>query len=122
MGSENDRDLVERVLPNTKKPFPNAHLAYQRKQFETADFSIIQEGECYRPIIFYDISSFVWFARIIEWEFIGFSVDQCFEKLVEMQKEIEKEGKIQGTIHRYLMVAPKNSIRISLELFSFFFN
>lgn len=63
--------------------------------------------EAYRPIVFYDVGAFVWFARVLPWEFPGFSVDRCFERLLRMQAVVEKEGKVQGTIHRFLIVAKK---------------
>jgi hypothetical protein len=44
---------------------------------------------------------------VIEWEFPDFSVDKCFEHLLKMQEMIDKAGKIEGTIHRYLIVAGK---------------
>lgn len=46
-------------------------------------------------------------ARIIEWEFPGFSVDGCFDRLLKMQETIEREGRVSGTVHRYLIVAKK---------------
>lgn len=49
--------------------------------------------------------AFVWFARVIEWEFPGFSVDRCFDRLLAMQEELEKTGEVRGTIHRYLILA-----------------
>lgn len=107
VGGDNDRDLVEMVLPETDKPFPHLNLTEQRKHFETVGFEIVRAEEAYRPIKFYDVGAFVWFAHIIEWEFPGFSVDQCFEQLLKMQDTIEKEGRIEGTIHRYLIVAKK---------------
>lgn len=58
-------------------------------------------------IVFYDVGAFVWFARVLPWEFPGFSVDRCFERLLRMQAVVEKEGKVQGTIHRFLIVAKK---------------
>ena len=107
VGGDNDRDLVEMVLPNTEKPFPHLNLQEQKKAFEDAGFQIIEEDEAYRPIRFYDVGAFVWFAHIIEWEFPQFSVDSCFEHLLEMQKLIEDKGSVEGTIHRYLIVAKK---------------
>lgn len=107
VGADNDRDLVEMVLPGTEKPFPHLYLDEQRRVFEAAGFRIIRAEEAYRPIYFYDIGAFVWFARIIAWEFPGFSVQRCFESLLEMQKTLEKTGKIEGTIHRFLIVAQK---------------
>lgn len=59
VGEDNERDLVEMVLPDTKKPFTE------------------------------------------------FSVDKCFKQLLKMQEEIERKEFVQGTIHRYLIVATK---------------
>ena len=95
------------VLPETRKPFPHLNLKEQREVFENAGFRIIRAEEAYRPIKFYDVGAFVWFAHIIEWEFPDFSVDKCFYQLLKMQKEIEDKGKVEGTIHRYLIVAKK---------------
>ncbi|MCD7811596.1 MAG: class I SAM-dependent methyltransferase [Ruminococcus sp.] len=107
VGSENDRDLVELVLPETEKPFPNLNLKEQLQHFENAGFHILKADEVCRPIVFYDVGAFVWFAHIIEWEFPGFSVDKCFEQLLKMQEMVEKDGRIVGTIHRYLIVVKK---------------
>lgn len=108
VGGENDRDLVKMVLPETEKPFPQLNLTEQRRHFEAAGFEIIRAEEAFRPIKFYDVGAFVWFAHIIEWEFPNFSVDRCFEQLLKMQKVIERDKKFEGTIHRYLIVAKKN--------------
>lgn len=107
VGGDNERDLVEMVLPGTEKPFPDLNLVKQRKNFENAGFKIIKEEEAYRPIKFYDVGAFVWFACIIEWEFPDFSVDRCFEQLLKMQEMIERDGEIEGTIHRFLIIAQK---------------
>ena len=107
MGEDNDRDLVELVLPGTEKPFPHLNLAEQRRGFEAAGFQILQAEEAYRPIYFYDTGAFVWFARIIEWEFPGFSVERCFQPLLKIQEMIDRDGQLEGTIHRYLIVAKK---------------
>ena len=107
VGDENDRDLVEMVLPGTPMPFPGENLTCQKKAFEDEGFEILQADEAFRPIVFYDMGAFVWFARIIEWEFPGFSVDRCFDRLLEMQEVMERDGKVAGTIHRYLIVARK---------------
>lgn len=107
VGAENDRDLVKMVLPDVPKPFPELELSIQQKKFEDAGFKILRAEEAFRPIRFYDVGAFVWFAHIIEWEFPGFSVDRCFDGLLKMQKEIDDNGVVEGTIHRYLVVAKK---------------
>ncbi len=107
VGEDNDRDLVEMVLPEADRPFPHLNLKKQCKHFEAAGFEIVRAEEAYRPIKFYDVGAFVWFAHIIEWEFPEFSVDKCFEQLLKMQERISQDGRIEGTIHRYLIVAKK---------------
>ena len=107
VGADNDRDLAEMVLPEIEAPFPELKLSIQKEKFEKAGFEIVMAEEAYRPIRFYDIGAFVWFAHIIEWEFPGFSVEKCFDKLLEMQEVIDKNGVLEGTIHRYLIVAKK---------------
>lgn len=107
VGCDNDRDLVEMVLPGLKNPFPQLHLQEQVKGVEEAGLEILEKGEAHLPIRFYDVGAFVWFARVIPWEFEGFSVDKCFDRLLFMQKTVEEKGFVEGTIHRYLMVARK---------------
>ena len=107
VGEDNERDLVDLVLPGTEKPFPGLNLKTQKKAFEDAGFEIIEEDEAFPPIRFFDMGAFVWFAHIIEWEFPMFSVDRCFDRLLKMQKTIEKDGYIEGTCHRYLIAARK---------------
>ena len=107
VGDENDQDLVEMVLPGTPSPFPGLNLTVQRSSFEDAGFKILDSGESFGGIEFFDIGAFVWFARIIEWEFTGFSVDSCFDRLIMLQEQLEKNGSIRGTTHRYLIVAEK---------------
>ena len=107
VGGDKDRELVEMVLPGTEKPFPHLNLARQSKVFEAAGFHILRGEEAFRPICFYDTAAFVWFARVIEWEFPGFSVERCFDRLCAIEERIRREGEIRGTIHRYLLIAEK---------------
>lgn len=107
VGEDNDRDLVELLLPGTPKPFPGWNLETQSGMLQKAGFEVIRAEECFRPIRFYDVGALVWFARIIEWEFPGFSVEACFDRLLEAQRILERQGAVEGRIHRFLMVARK---------------
>ena len=109
VGAQNDRALVQMVLPELPMPFPHLTLARQQPCFEAAGFEILRAEEAFCPIRFFDIGAFVWFARIIEWEFIGFSVEKCFTRLLELQQVVEQRGFIEGSIHRFLIVARKPS-------------
>lgn len=59
------------------------------------------------PIYFYDTGALVWFAKIIEWEFVDFSVARCFEQLLEVEEEISEKGFVEGKVHRFYFVGRK---------------
>lgn len=110
VGEENDRELIEFLLPESEKLFRGMNLTEQKALFENTGFEILMSDEAFRPIEFYDVGALVWFARVIEWEFIGFSVDKCFERLLKAQQIVECEGCVKGNVHRYLIVARKGEL------------
>lgn len=108
VGAENDRELVELLLPDaTALPFPDQYLHITSEKFQARGFEILEGQECFRPIRFFDVGALVWFARIIEWEFPGFSVAKCAERLLSAQKQLNAKGYIEGKIHRFFLVARK---------------
>ena len=84
-----------------------AEAAHYGPLFCDAGFTILDAQECWRPIKFYDVGALVWFARIIEWEFPGFSVERCRDRLLRAQELLERNGCIEGRIHRFLLVCKK---------------
>lgn len=107
VGAENDRELVELLLGETALPFPGQYLEIAHRKFCDAGFTILDAQECWRPIKFYDVGALVWFARIIEWEFPDFSVERCQERLLHAQQLLERNGCIEGRIHRFMLVCEK---------------
>ena len=107
VGAENDRELVELLCGERPLPFPEQYLSAASEKFREAGFEILEAAECFRPIRFFDVGALVWFARIIRWEFPGFSVDTHLDRLLEAQGILEREGCIQGRIHRFLLAAQK---------------
>ena len=83
------------------------NLKLQSRTLTGAGFEIMEKGEAFRPIRFFDVGALVWFAKIIEWEFPGFSVDGCLDRLFAAQDLLESHGSVDGTIHRYMMAARK---------------
>ena len=108
VGAENDRELVQLLLPDvTALPFPKSYLAVREAELLEQGFEVLERGETRRPIRFYDVGALVWFARIIEWEFPGFSVEGCLEQLYHAQEILEEKGVIEGSIHRFYLAARK---------------
>lgn len=108
VGRDNDKELIELLCPEHTNPFPLAALTPQCELFKKAGFTILRSEETKRSIKFYDVGALVWFARIIEWEFQGFSVENNFDQLIEAQRILEQHGSIDGTIHRYIIIAKKH--------------
>lgn len=107
VGAENDRELVNLLCGELPLPFPEQYLSVTSETFRRTGFEILREAECFRPIRFYDVGALVWFARIISWEFPGFSVDTHLEQLYAAQQLLEQTGCIEGTTHRFLLAAKK---------------
>lgn len=108
VGAHNDRDLVHLLQPELEEyPFSEQWRDVAAKKFEDAGLRILDSGEYFGPIRFFDIGALVWFARIIQWEFIGFSVEKCLDRLLKAQKIIDERGVIEGTIHRFMLTAQK---------------
>ena len=107
VGAENDRELAALLCGEIPMPFPEQTLSITAEKFEKAGFRILRAEEAFRPIRFFDVGALVWFARIIQWEFPDFSVDTHLENLMKAQKILEEQGSIDGSIHRFLLVAGK---------------
>lgn len=107
VGAENDLELVKLLMGKAEIQYPEAYLEKAKKEFEENGFEILESAESRSPIEFYDVGALVWFARIVEWKFPGFSVEKFEERLFKAQKILEEEGRITGRIHRYYFVARK---------------
>ncbi|MDR2568668.1 MAG: class I SAM-dependent methyltransferase [Oscillospiraceae bacterium] len=74
-------------------------------------FQIITTDEVKYPIKVYDVGALVFMAKIIVWEYPGFSVNSHLKKLLDCQREIDEKGFLEATGHRFLIVAQKNRKR-----------
>ena len=107
VGGCNNHDLAKRLIPGCAPSFPEHTLIDNVRLLEAAGFEIIRREEAFPRVRFYDVAALVYFAKIIEWEFPGFSVDTSFEQLISLQEELETTGHIDGTEHRFLIAAAK---------------
>ncbi len=111
VGAENDWNLVRLLQPEiTEVSYPKQYLEIRKKELEENGFEILACGEAFQPIQFFGVGALVWFARMIEWEFIDFAVDTHLEQPYKAQEILERDGAICGRIHRFYMVARKKSL------------
>lgn len=105
VGADNNYDLSKLLIPGYHRPYPHNTLKQVAGDFEKAGFEIEQRYESFPYLRFYDVGALVYYAKIISWEFPGFSVERCFDTLYSLHKQIEQQGYVQTNEHRFLIVA-----------------
>ena len=101
----NSQNLAERVLPNHVKTSPTHNLLSNMELIKRQNLHILYENESFTKTKFYDIGAFIYFAKIIEWEFPGFSVENCFKELYHLHDEIERQGYIEKDEHHFIIIS-----------------
>ena len=108
VGGRNNKDMAEFLLGNFSKEIDETfNLEKLLNEAEAEGLRIIKQREYFPKAYFYDVGALVYFAKIIQWEFPGFSVQRCFPKLIELQRQIEEQKKITSIEHRFFAVATK---------------
>ena len=109
VGGQNELALRERLLPGTANPFAEFDPAHETEKLTAAGLTVTEQDEVFLPIRFFDTGALVWFAKVIEWEFPGFSVERCFDALCGIEREIQETGCVQAEIHRFRITAKKEA-------------
>jgi hypothetical protein len=107
VGGENNRSLSELLIDGFSPSFPQHNLVANLSLLQNAGFAVTQSGEYYPKLAFSDVGAVVYFSKIIEWEFPGFSVQKCFDALLGLQKIIEEQNYIESRAHRFFLVCKK---------------
>jgi len=109
VGNKNNHNLMQKLNENTEEYLPEHTLEKYTETLISMGYEIINKEETLYPVKFYDVGALVFLAKILVWEFPGFSVKTHLNKLLEYQEEIEKRGFFEGTEHRFLIVTKKQS-------------
>lgn len=107
VGGRNNMLLSCRLLQDYTPAYPRHDLAHESAKFHADGFEILEKKEYFPKVRFFDVGALVYYARIIGWEFPGFSVDACRDELFALQCEIEERGMVESLEHRFLIVAGK---------------
>lgn len=105
VGGQNGRALAKRLLPDYDRPGKNFNLENEAPKWKEAGFRLICQNQAYPVGRFLDIGALCFHAKAIPWEFPGFSVEVCFDRLLDLQREIEEKGFVENQEHRFLIVA-----------------
>lgn len=107
VGGRNNQMLSKKLIDSFFPQFPEHDLKHNRTLLEAAGFQILRAEEALLPLRFFDIGAVAYFAKIIEWEFPGFSVEGCFDRLCALRSELEEKGSVLSEEHRFLLLAQK---------------
>lgn len=108
VGGQNNRELSRFLLGDgAMDADPQFNLENSAGQLALAGFAIRESGEFFPEQRFYDVGAFVYFAKILEWEFAGFSVEKCYNELCLLQEKVEKDGYFTSREHRFFIAASK---------------
>ncbi|HHX63227.1 MAG TPA: class I SAM-dependent methyltransferase [Epulopiscium sp.] len=107
VGGKNNEILSKALIKNFKPSFPENTLRNRLKEIEKSLFKVLCAEEFFPYLRFKDIGAIVYFAKIIEWEFPDFSVDNCFKELCKLNEEIKVKGYIESIEHRFIIVCRK---------------
>ena len=111
VGGLNNKELSKFMISDFKEVINTEHsLKNNVVILQNRGFKMLQTDEAFPVQRFFDVGAFVYFAKIIEWEFPNFSVDKCFNQLCKLQLDIEREGFIESIGHRFKIVAQKPNL------------
>jgi SAM-dependent methyltransferase len=108
VGGRNNRVLSEFLLGQEAAAADEAFSVEKvSEELRNSGFSIVRAEEAFPVLRFKDVGALVYFAKVIEWEFPGFSVEKCYDRLCLLQEQVAWEGYIGSTEHRFMIIAVK---------------
>ena len=105
VGTENNKILSEKLIKDFKPQYRENNLKNKVQEFQDNLFKIEYKKEFFPYLRFYDVGAIVYFAKIIEWEFPGFTVDKSLNQLYKLHQKLQKEPYIESLEHRFILVA-----------------
>ncbi len=106
VGGQNNKELNE-LLGAPRYEYYNWNLKTAVSQLKVAGLEIIEQKEDMVKTRFYDIGTIVYYLKAVPWQVPDFTVEKYFEMLKEIDNHIQKEGYIDFTCHRFLVIAGK---------------
>ncbi len=107
VGGQNGRTLAQRLLPEFCRPGMDFNLENELPKFREAGFRVMYRNQAYPVARILDVGALCFHAKAIAWEFPGFSVDACFDRLLALQKEVEERGFVENQEHRFILIVKK---------------
>lgn len=108
VGGKNNYSLSNKLIEDFQPMYPNLNLEMEKQKFISENFEIIYSNEFFPWLRFYDMEALIYFVKIIEWEFPGFSVESNFEQLKCLHNAMLNIGYVESIEHRFMIIAKNN--------------
>ena len=105
VGGRNNEILSKALIKDFSPMYPDHNLEVVLSKMKDKGFDILYAKEAFPFLRFLDIGAIVYFAKIIEWEFLGFTVDSSFSELKKLNENLKAKGYIESMEHRFVLVA-----------------
>jgi len=107
VGGANNRELSEALISGFRPAVPDFNLENELPKFRRAGFRIMNRNQCYVKTTFTDIGALCYYAKILPWEFPGFSVESSFKQIKKLYRRLCEKGSIVSTCHRFVITGKK---------------
>ena len=105
VGGDNLSDLLTAF--KTEQKWPDNILSVVQKKMKDAGFEISKAEEWRGKLIMKDVGAVVYFLKAVPWAVDDFSVDSHLTYLEKLQEKLEREGGLEFTYTRFLILAEK---------------
>lgn len=107
VGGLNNNILSRKLIKGFVPMYENHNLGNFVKKLEGIGFNVSYSDEAYNESRFLDIEAIIYYAKVIQWEFPGFSIEGCFNELMNLKYELNNKGFVSSKEHRFIVVAKK---------------
>ena len=107
VGGKNNELLSKALIKDFASLSPGNTLDNNLKNLKNNQFEVLYSNEYFPYLRFKDIGAIIYFAKVIEWEFPNFSVENCFSELCKLNEDINIKGYVESIEHRYIIVSKK---------------
>lgn len=107
VGSQNDVELNRLLGAPPEDEYAHWNLDFAARELEVAGFQLTEQQEDFPPARFFDIGAVVYYLKAVPWQIPGFSVERYRDALLTLHSTIERDGYVDVSTHRFLIVARK---------------
>lgn len=105
VGNKDGNRLSNMIIPDYTPKSDGLNVKRATERFRDAHFDILFLEEYYPYQKFFSMEALIYYVKVIEWEYPGFSVESHFEQLLQIYHGLTRDGYVLNDAHRFIIVA-----------------